>query len=129
MSETGKPIEAGSVHEAPYPFVRDTYTEWSEDGACDYPTWKPGVRMEDISPEDVAGFADGVGRILLTVISVHRPSPRYPTRVFFTRQWVGPDGRKFGRTNCRVTTLTAFRRMAQGYRHPYSVETSEQAAS
>lgn len=39
--------------------------------------------------------------------------------MFYTRTWIDPDGKAFGKTKCRVTTVPAFRTLAHGYRHQY----------
>ena len=131
MSNSMPDVIGGSVFRAPYPFVRDTYTEYDGDGSHDIKCWTPGVVMEQvyIPPDDcdVESVADGIGEIILTVISVHKPG-RYPTRVFFTRRWRAPDGREFGRTACRIATLEKFRRLAKGYWHEYKVRSLEKAA-
>lgn len=123
MTASSVTVEPGSIFRAGFPFVRETYTEYDEDGPCDRLSWKPGTRVENSGPEDTKLVADGVGSIVLTVVSLHQPSPRYPTRVFFVRQWVSPDGRKFGKTRCRMTTVQAFKRLANGYRFPFEIET------
>lgn len=122
----GTPLSPGDAFEAPYPFVRETYMEWDEEGGVQVPTWRPGVRNEETAPRpgwepDVVTFADAVGRIILTVVSVHKPG-RFAARVFYTRRWRDPDGREFGKNACRVTTVAAFRRLARGYRHEFVVK-------
>ncbi len=105
-----------------YPFAHDTYVEhvegdegWQE---SEVPTWKVGVRHADKGEGDVESIADAHGKSVLTVISVHKPG-RFPTRVFFTRTWIAPDGKAFGKTKCRVTTVPTFMALTRGYRHPY----------
>lgn len=121
-----KDITPGEVFEAQYPFVRDTWIERDEDeegrGSTEVPTWKPGTRYEQVPPEGrTVTLADGLGRVVLTVVSLHKPGP-FPTRVFFTRSWVTPDGKAFGKRKCRVTTVQTFRTLALGYRHDYKLE-------
>jgi hypothetical protein len=113
---------ADDVFEFAYPFVRDTYTEHhaDEDGYVEakVPTWKPGVRMEMIPPDDCQGVADGVGAQILTVVDVFKPG-KFPTRVFFTRKWRDPDGKEFGKGGCRVLGICGWRNLLNGYRHEY----------
>lgn len=99
-----------------YPFVRTRFTEWREDGPSDILSWKPGVGYELRPPhgEYADAVADGVGKQILTVIDIHKPG-RFPTRVFYTVQWVTPDGKKFGKGGLKITTLDAFRRKANGF--------------
>lgn len=125
-------VATGAAFRAEYPFVRTTYTEFDADGCAEVKSWKPGVRMEErfIPPDDrdTDCVADGLGEILLTVISVHKPG-RYPTRVFFTRRWRSPDGHEFGKQACRIATLEKFRRLARGYAHPYTVKDAAEKAA
>lgn len=118
----------GEVFTVPYPFVRDVYNQVDsdEDGVTftDVPTWKPGVRFEDVGEGWVDSIADGMGAMRLTVVSVHKPG-RYPTRVFFTRQWVDPDGKVFGKGKLHIASLEKFRRLSRGYQHEIDVKPAE----
>lgn len=122
MSE---PIEIGRVYVGHCPFYRETVDLWTGDsGEGDWgpvEVWRPGVEWERDDNGDADACAGGVGAILLTVVSVHKPG-KYPTRVFYTRQWRDPDGKVFGKTNLRVTTQDAFRRMAKGWRHDFYLD-------
>lgn len=121
-SSVKKSYEPGERFEFSYPFARSTYARFDGDedgfGTTEVPTWKVGVRHADKGEGDVESLADGLGRCVLTVISVHKPG-KYPVRVFFTRTWVSPDGKAFGKGTCRVTTAAAFATLAHGYRHPF----------
>ena len=120
----------GEVFNVSYPFCRETRIEQYADsdgmGEIKVPTWRPGVRnvVTDIGNEyshkDHYLEADAVGAQLLTVVGVYRPG-RFPTRVFYTRQWRDPEGRVFGKTKCRITTVPAFRGLTRGYRHPFEL--------
>jgi hypothetical protein len=115
-------ILPGTSYDLPYPFARSTYEAWDGDesgqGVVERPTWKPGVRHADKGEGDVQSIADALGRQILTVVSTHKPG-RYPLRVFFTREWVNPDGQRFGSLACRVTPLATFRTLTRGYRHEF----------
>lgn len=111
-------LEVGAVFRVPYPFIRDTFTERDETGFYEVKTWRPGARPEDDEPDGVEFVADGMGEIILTVVSTHKPG-RYPTRVFFTRKWINPDGKEFGKNGCRMTTAGKFRRLVRGYAHAF----------
>lgn len=112
----------GEVYEVAYPFVRDTYNclDYDEDGGgiVNVPTWKPGVRIEPDGQGDCQNNADALGTMRLTVVSVHKPG-RFPARVFYTRAWVNPEGKVFGKTKLRMTTAGAFTILTRGYRHSY----------
>lgn len=130
-------LAAGDVFRVPYPFIRDTYTAFENDGEGHYgsseqATWKPGTRIETvyIAPDDCDAvyMADGVGEIILTIISVHKPG-RFPTRVFYTRQWRSPDGKEFGKRGCRCAVSEKFRRLARGYLYPFKVDQKKERAA
>lgn len=116
---------APEVYEVRYPFVRDVYQQFDADnegfGCIEVPTWKPGVRNEDVYPDDCIAVADGVGLMRLMVVSRHTPSEKYRERVFFTREWVDPDGRTFGKKALRMLGAQAFKRIASGFRVEYEM--------
>lgn len=113
-------LSVGQRFEVPYPFIRETFSEWDEEGEQEVPTWKPGTRYELVYPDDSRAVADGLGTCVLTVVSLHKPG-KYPSRVFFTRTWVSPEGKAFGKTCCRVVVESAFRSLIQGFRHPFAL--------
>ncbi|AZW24455.1 hypothetical protein CS345_17375 [Bordetella bronchiseptica] len=88
-------------------------------------TWRPGIRFEVrdsgylYDPDQVA-IADGMGQMVLEVVSRHKPG-KFPERTFFLRSFVDPNGRAFGKARLRVTTTPAFKRMAAGYRHEFEM--------
>lgn len=115
----------GAIFEVVHPFIKDKWQAIDEDGPCYAESWRPGVKFEPISPEDSGAFADGVGKQILTVISIHKPG-RFPERVFYTRQWEAPNGKRFGKRRLLVKTSQDFRRIIAGYRYPYDL--NEEAA-
>lgn len=106
--------EIGSVHEVPYPFLRCTFTSADEDGPFEAPSWKPGAEYG----EDYCGrqrhVANGMGFQIVTVVGVYQPG-RFPTRVFYTRKWVDPEGNTFGKNALKIKTVDAFERLIKGY--------------
>lgn len=125
-------LSAGDVFEVVYPFVRDVFDDYEDDWRTGeshskkVPTWKPGTIAESCGPEDFEDVCHARGAMLLTVVSIHKPG-RFPTRVFYTRQWRSPDGKTFGKGGLRMTTSAAFRRLCSGYRVPYVVQQPERA--
>lgn len=117
------PENGVEVYRSPYPFVRSTFTQYDEEGGYEVPTWKPGIEYDvRHSPvwtgEDVPDYfavADGVGEIILTVVSRHKPGPKYPERVFYTRQWRNPDGKLFGNNKLHICSTQAFSRRKRGW--------------
>lgn len=116
----------GAVFRGPYPFVRDKYTDFNGDGFSEIQTWKPGAVFQNTHGGDSECIANGVGEIILTVVSTHKPA-HFPTRVFFTRRWRGPDGKEFGKPRCLCVTLEKFRRLAKSYQFEFVVEAAKAA--
>ena len=122
-------IQAGKTYTvAGYPFVRYVANLYDEDDGRPYQTesWRPGCTAEE-DECDEHGYpsqvyvADGTGSMVLDVVATFKPG-RFPERVFYTRRWVDPDGREFGKPNkLRVTTIAHFRSQLKGYRHPFEV--------
>lgn len=113
---------AGQEITNPYPFVQDNYIAYDEEGGYAKRTWNPGVSIEIVSDYgDTDVLAHGEGQQILTVVDVHKPG-KYPTRVFYTRTWVDPDGRKFGKSKLHIATVEKFRRLSRGFNLKYDVE-------
>lgn len=110
-----------STISVPYPFVRVTKQVAVENDCAEVECWAPGVEIEARQYDDHVNVAHGMGRMLLTVISRHRPAPRYPERVFYTRKWADPDGREFGKGGLRIATAVQFERLCAGYRHEFEL--------
>lgn len=125
-------VVEGMEFRVPYPFVRSEYSAFDGEGYSTIKTWKPGVVFEErfIPPDDMDtdSVAEGVGEMILTVVSVHKPG-RFPTRVFFTRRWKTPVGTEFGKSACRCVTIEKFRRLAKGYAHEFVVRDLKQKAA
>jgi len=110
----------GQEHVAEYPFVRDAYQDFDEDGPIEVNTWKPGVRHEMVYPDDSETYADAKGKVTYTVIAIFKPGS-YPERIFYIRNWVNPDGKRFGKNKLRIATRQNFRVLLRGYRHEYQM--------
>jgi hypothetical protein len=115
---------SGRIITVDFPFVLSTYREpyWGPDDVNPEPVkcWKPGIEWEPAGPGDCVAVARGMGKMVLTEVSRHKPS-KYPERVFYTRRWIDPDGKVFGKPKLRITTASAFARMCNGYRQPFQV--------
>lgn len=120
-------IEIGKTYTVRYPFVLAEVELWPDDPEATAPVtvkcWRPGTEFEEVETpynSRTECYAGGHGSMLLTVIDVHRPG-KFPTRVFYTRQWRDPTGKVFGKGGLRIKTQQAFNRMLAGYRHEYEV--------
>lgn len=119
-------VQAGAVFAVRYPFVRDSFTlpEFDGEGYTEVttPSWKPGCNYRPCAPDETEPYCHAEGQMELTVIDVHKPG-KYPARVFFTRQWIGPDGKRFGKGALRIMTMQAFKRRAAGwFAEPYDID-------
>jgi hypothetical protein len=110
-------ISVGEAFRVEYPFVLEDYQTFDEGGPFTEKKWRPGVRYEQV--DNFGGVdtkIDGKGAMHLAVVDVHKPG-KFPTRVFYTRQWEGPDGKRFGKGNLHITTTQHFKRLVGGYRY------------
>lgn len=120
-------IKEGCTYVAPYPFTRERVTlppDEDDGGSCTIETWRPGCMVDTNERNNTEWAADDVGTMLLSVVSIHRPG-KYPTRVFYTRQWRDPDGKVFGKPGLRMTTMQAFLRLCRGYRFDFWLDGKE----
>lgn len=110
----------------PYPFVRSSYIGLDADGTYEVPCWRPGTTVLH-RREDVEMVAHGMGFMILTAVSLHKPG-KWRERVFFTRKWEDPNGRVFGKNHILIKPTANFRELCKGYRHPFRVVGPEEAA-
>jgi hypothetical protein len=109
-------LETGTEFKVQYPFVLTTACGIDEEGPTCFPSWKPGVERVPVYPDSDEAVFHGEGFMVLTVVDTFKPG-KYPTRVFYTRSWIDPQGRTFGKTKLRMTTVGHFKTLASGYRH------------
>ncbi|KCZ47751.1 hypothetical protein [Hyphomonas sp. CY54-11-8] len=110
MSEWLPEIE--KTYAVAWPFLKvDNSEDRNEWDLHDLGAWKPGFENEYADPYGESSYpvCDGMGQMLLTVVSLHKPGPKYPTRVFYTRKWIDPDGKVFGASKLRTSVAWAFR--------------------
>lgn len=101
-----------------YPFARcKVGIHDGEGGTIQIESWAPGTRGVFVYPDDSEDVADGMGWMNLQEVSRHKPG-KYPERVFYVRTFTDPDGRTFGKTKLRMTTVQNFKRLSTrfGYR-------------
>lgn len=114
------PFNPGDVFRAPYPFIRNTHQYLGDEGSFDQEVWRPGAEFESDGSGDVNALADGVGEVIYTVVSIYTP-PKFPTRVFYTRSWVDPNGNTFGKRGLQIAVMSKFKRLARGYLYAFGL--------
>ena len=79
------------------------------------------VNGEPLYQEDGYYVADDFGRMLIN--EIQRVSiPGYEDRIFYTRHWRDPDGNEFGKRDLRCKGARAFKKMLEGWRHPFYMD-------
>ena len=109
-------MEPGTIIKVKYAFVLTTYSETDSEGSSTGPSWRPGIEKVVTPSGSDGAMVHGEGFMILTVVDTFKPG-KWPTRVFYTRSWIDPQGRAFGKNNLRVTTLGHFKTLAKGYRY------------
>jgi len=113
-------------HKIKYPFIMEEVEAiWEvvwEVAGTEIPKieqWKPGITYTQESPyQDGEAYCEGEGFMVITEISRHKLPRPYPTRVFFTRKWIDPDGKKFGSNKLNIISLGTFNKIIKGYYGP-----------
>lgn len=118
--------KAGEEFRVRFPFIRDEYAAFDEEGPVNVKTWRPGVGFEAVGPygEESEAYANGEGWMILSVVGVYKPG-RFPTRVFYTRKFISPSGDEFGKGKLQICTLEKFRRISASYQYPYVLDGDE----
>ena len=106
-------------HRIKFPFKSVTVYAGPDESDCAY---VPGTRLEQGDEYDDAMYvADETGFMVLTEVQRIKP-PGYAPRVLYVREWICPNGIRFGRKTLRMMSATAFDRMCKGYRHTYHLD-------
>lgn len=116
----GKKPQAGDEFRVKFPFYVDVYNGQDDSGPYQEEVWIPGCRSQMLPPDDCECVAQGEGEMVLTVVDTFKPG-KYPERVFYTRKFIDPDGKEFGRGKLRMTTIPAFMRRCSGYYYEYRI--------
>lgn len=129
MPSDPREIAAGGIFTTKAPFIRCDVAIWDTDGPSTVNGWRPGAFGEavPIGPDDITNGADAEGFVEYRVVSIHSP-PGFPTRVFFTRAFITPDGFRLNgerSRKLRVTTLYAFRRLIRAWPVSYALNTGD----
>lgn len=111
----------GAMIEIGYPFVLiEREGKENPNPESDQWKWRPGVRSVPVYPDSSDDFADGMGTLVVTIVSTHTP-PGWPERVFFTKTWRTPEGFEFGRRKLHTLPRPAFTTLCRGFRHRFEL--------
>ena len=111
--------QIGITYIVKYPFIKTTFSFYE---GSKTPTWKPGIEYRYACPQaEAEPYADGRGYQCIKVISKHKP-PGFPERIFYTRTWIDPDGKEFGKNQCRVKTTGNITKILNGFQYEYLIE-------
>ena len=113
-------IESGAEFEVDFPFYLGIHVRHDIEGSWPDETWIPGCKSEFLPPDDTELVANGVGKMILSVVDIHKPG-KYPERVFYTRRWIDPEGNEFGSSKLHITTTPTFKRRADSYYHEFRI--------
>jgi len=105
-----------------YPFVRTEKEFFDGKDLQKVKCWRPGIDWEVDDYGDGSPWAEKLGKMVLTEIDSHKLPKPYPERVFYLREWIDPDGRRFGKRNLRIITRSGYTCMLKGYRHEFELE-------
>lgn len=104
------------------PFIEEDVEVYSEivGGMRTIKSWRPGVRMVQVAPDDHDADSDGEGyevREIVVVVDI----PGEISRILYRKSWIDPAGKSFGKRKMLMTTPAAFSAWvndSNGYRHP-----------
>lgn len=113
-------IKKGDIFRIKYPFCVDEVQLYDEAGYYKTKTWVPGTRHEVTHGGAEYCEADGIGFMIIEVVSTHKPG-QYPERIFFTRKFEDPDGKVFGKKGLRILSVQAFHVLIDGFRYEYEI--------
>jgi hypothetical protein len=113
-------FQPGDVFERKHPFTWVVERHGEPDR--DTERWRPGAwETKYIPPDDACAICHGEGTVKFTVVSVHTP-PKYPTRVFFTRQFFMPDGKPYASSRLKNCIIAKFSKDIKAFPFLYEVE-------
>ncbi len=106
-----------------HPFTRCIVTGWDELEGKTYKEkrWRPGAwATEYLQPDDACQAAHSEGECIFRVKGEYKPG-RYPNRIFFTQQFIDPDGNTMKESYLRIKTQSAFLNQVKKFPFEYSI--------
>ena len=83
-------------------------------GTVSIKSWRPGVRYENVAPDDAEPVWDGEGMETRTIVAIAHIDGG-GLRILYRREWQKPDGKTFGKKTVRLTTPSAFTVWGRGH--------------
>lgn len=103
-----------TVHEVAHPFCKSTQMDGSV-------IWYIGCEIEQDRMGGDTWYAHGEGKKIITEVSRHTP-PGYGEKVFFTTEYIDPDGNKVSRKRLQMLGVKAYERRLLGFIRDYEIE-------
>jgi len=119
-------IYSNDIYFVKYPFVKVKISLFDgEDGFNELVSWRPGTLPRMIYPDDSEEFAHAEGKMKLSVVDTFKPG-KYPERIFYTRKFIDPDGKEFGKNNLHICSIQKFRRISTSFYYDYVIDPDEE---
>lgn len=110
----------GDVFAVDAMFCRTLHSFYDGSGDNEFLSWKPGFEFEARTCAELEPYPvfHGWGKVVYTVISYHKLPKPYPARVFYTRKFVDPDGKEFGKNGLKIKSVGNFKSMVKAKSFP-----------
>lgn len=103
---------AGDVVRHPYPFTKMDGPCWSDLDKGAQVRWRAGVwDTRFVQPDNFQPVAHGMGEVIMTVVHVAKLPKPYPRRVFYTRQFITPEGMEYKKSGLIIHGINKFRKV------------------
>ena len=102
------------THEVTYPFCKQINMDGTH-------SWTVGCDVKHDPMGHTEWYANGEGKRVMTEISRHTP-PGYGEKVFFSVEYIDPDGNKIGRKRLHMLGAKAFERRLSGFLYDYEID-------
>ena len=112
--------KTGDVFRVDYPFWVDTPWTSDEEGEWKQESyWEIGCKKEEGDPEvgiPTSYYYHALGKMVVRVEETCK-LPGREERIFYTRKWIDPEGKEFGKNTLHVIAKSAFTRLLKGHRY------------
>lgn len=110
---------AGEVFTRKHPFTFVVEKTGLPD--VEFEQWRPGAwESTYLAPDEMIAACHAEGTVTYTVISSHRP-PGYETRIFFKREFMTPEGKRYAPARLHNCILRKFVRDITKFQFQYEI--------